>query len=302
MIVSDNYTWKKRSVASGRRIARRAARRASATRDAGSEPGISRLRQPTEHLHHARTNVRIEILQQLFLLVDEIVCDARAEPLALPRGAQRCGATILGVRALFDVSLSNQGADDAAGGALVQEQPLRQRTQAHRPVLDDRLERVALRDRDVVAADAVAVPKLIDADEIGDRLVQARRRRGRAPLAWIQSSLSREPLLLLTTICRFAARVKRLFAATSLTASRAGDIHPAAVEGTPACVITLGQTGSTGRISGPTRLTAGTAVGMIPALAMVKTATTVDSGQVARHLPARPRTTSISPMRALRYE
>ena len=40
-------------------------------------------------------------------------------------------------------------------------------------MLDDRLERVALRDRDVVAADAVAVAKLIDADKIGDRLVQA---------------------------------------------------------------------------------------------------------------------------------
>ena len=42
-------------------------------------------------------------------------------------------------------------------------------------MLDDRLERVALRHRDVVAADAVAVAKLIDADEIGDRLVQGER-------------------------------------------------------------------------------------------------------------------------------
>ena len=145
------------------------------------------MREATEHLHHARSNVRIEILQELFLLVDQIVCDARAEPLALPRGAQRRGATVFGIRALLDVSLPNQGADDAAGGALVQEQPLRQRTEAQRTVLDDRLERVALRHRDVVAADAVAVPKLIDADEIGDRLVQGERRRGRAPSAWSPS-------------------------------------------------------------------------------------------------------------------
>ena len=42
-------------------------------------------------------------------------------------------------------------------------------------VLDERLERVALRHRDVVAADTVAVAKLIDADKIGDRLVQGER-------------------------------------------------------------------------------------------------------------------------------
>ena len=91
------------------------------------------MREATEHLHDARTDVGIEILQQLFLLVDEIVRDARAEPLALPRGTQGCGATILGVRALLDVSLPNQGADDAAGGALVQEQPVRQRPEASGP-------------------------------------------------------------------------------------------------------------------------------------------------------------------------
>jgi hypothetical protein len=39
-------------------------------------------------------------------------------------------------------------------------------------VLDDRLERVALSHRDIVAADAVAVPKLIDTHKIGNRLVQ----------------------------------------------------------------------------------------------------------------------------------
>jgi hypothetical protein len=175
MIASDNYLCKKRLVARGGRIARRAARHARITRDPGSEPGICRVRESTEDLHDARSNARIEILQELFLLADQIVCDARTEPLALPSGAQRCGATVFGIRALLDVSLPNEGADDAAGRALIQEQPLRQRAEAQWTVLDDRLERVALRHRDVVAADAVAVPKLIDADEIGDRLVQGER-------------------------------------------------------------------------------------------------------------------------------
>ena len=106
---------------------------------------------------------------------------------------KRRGATILGVRALLDVSLPNQGADDAAGGALVQEQPVRQRAEAHGTVLDDRLERVALRHRHVVAADAVAVAKLVDADKIGDRLVQAASVAVERRLLGIRSSMLREP-------------------------------------------------------------------------------------------------------------
>ena len=88
MIVSDNYHDKKRSIACAARIDRRAARGAGATRDSGSEPGIRGLREAPEHLDHACTDIRIEVLQQLLLLVDEIFRDARAEPLALPRGTQ----------------------------------------------------------------------------------------------------------------------------------------------------------------------------------------------------------------------
>jgi len=175
MIASDNYFCKKESVAYRSGISRRATRRASVAGDAGSKPGICRAREATEHLHYAPSNVRIEILQELFLLIDEIVCDARAEPLSLPCGGQRCGAPVFGIRALLNVSLPNQGADDPAGRALVQEKPLRQRAEPQWTELDDRLERVALRHRDVVAADTVAVPKLIDADKIGDRLVQGER-------------------------------------------------------------------------------------------------------------------------------
>ena len=127
---------KKGLVAPGGWIAGGATRYASITRHAGSEPGICGVREAAEHLDHARSNVGIEILQELFLLADQIIRDARAEPSALPCGAQGCRATIFGVRALLNISLSNQGADDAAGGALVQEQPLRQRTEAQGTVLD----------------------------------------------------------------------------------------------------------------------------------------------------------------------
>ena len=42
-------------------------------------------------------------------------------------------------------------------------------------MLDQRLERVALRDRDVVAADAIAVAELVHANEVGDRRLQRLR-------------------------------------------------------------------------------------------------------------------------------
>ena len=62
MIVTDNYIDKKGSIACGGPIARRAARSARVTRDSGSEPGIGRVREATEHLHHSRTDIGIEIL------------------------------------------------------------------------------------------------------------------------------------------------------------------------------------------------------------------------------------------------
>jgi hypothetical protein len=173
MFVTDNYQAKNSSAASAGPIVRRATGCASIARDAGSEPGICGRGETTEHLHHARSNVGIEIVQELLLLIDQIIRDPRAEPLTLPRGAQRCRATVPGIGALLDVFLPNQAANHATRGALVQEQALRQRAEAQRAVRDDRLERVALRHRYVVAADAVAVPKLIDADKIGNRLVQA---------------------------------------------------------------------------------------------------------------------------------
>ena len=69
---------------------------------------------------------------------------------------------------LFDVALLHQGAHDAAGRALVEEQALGQRTEAQRAVLDQRLEGIALRHRDVVAADAIAIAELVDTHEICD--------------------------------------------------------------------------------------------------------------------------------------
>ena len=141
---------------------------ADADLHAGAEPCIRGLREATKQLDHACPDVRIEVLKKLLLLVDEIVFDAAAEPLTLARGDQGRRSTVLRIRALLDVSLADQRADDPAGRAFVQKQLPRQRAEAHWPLVDKGLQRVALRHGHVVATDAVAVPKLIDADEVGD--------------------------------------------------------------------------------------------------------------------------------------
>jgi len=120
-------------------------------------------------LYDAGPHLGVEIFEQLFLLRNEIVGDARTQPLPLPGRAQGRRAPIARVGLLLDVTFPDERGDDAAGGAFVEEQALRQGPQAHGPVRHERLERVALRDRHVVTADAVAIAELIDADEVGDR-------------------------------------------------------------------------------------------------------------------------------------
>ena len=88
-----------------------------------------------------------------------VTCRAVARPSA---SSARCS----------DISLLHQRADDPARRALVQKQSLRQRAQPHRRVLDERLQRVALRDGDVVAADAIAIPELVDPHELRDRRLE----------------------------------------------------------------------------------------------------------------------------------
>ena len=68
-----------------------------------SKPRVSRIRQTPKHRHNSCTNLGIEILQQLFLLLDEIVRDARVESLPLRRRVQGRRSPVVQVRTLFDV-------------------------------------------------------------------------------------------------------------------------------------------------------------------------------------------------------
>ena len=146
-----------------------------AARDAGPKSRVGRIRQPTDHLQDSGAHLGIEIVQKLALLLDQILSDARVQPLPLPRDVQCGRASVAHIRALCDVPLSNQRADDPTGRAFVEEQAFCKRVEPHRSVQDKGLERVALRHRNVVAADAVAVTELIHANEIGHGLLQRDR-------------------------------------------------------------------------------------------------------------------------------
>ena len=73
--------------------------------------------------------------------------------------------------------LRSSAGDHAAGRALVEVQLGRQLVEAARPAPEQRLQRVALGHRDVVAADPIAVAELVDAHQLGQGLVEGRRVR-----------------------------------------------------------------------------------------------------------------------------
>jgi hypothetical protein len=145
------------------------------------------VRQSSDDGDHAGANIRIEVDEQLLLLIHEIVGDPRAQIPSGTGSVQRNSAPIRGVRMLLGVPLLHERANDAARRAFVQEEALGQVTEAQWAMVDEGLERVALRDRDVVAADAIPIAELVHANEVGDGRLQSfsvslqLRDGGRAP-------------------------------------------------------------------------------------------------------------------------
>jgi hypothetical protein len=141
-------------------------RRRGPNRYSCAKTSIGGTSQPPDDFDDSRPYGGFEILQELPLLVHQVGGDPRAQPLTPRRGADGHGPCVCGIRSLLDVTLLHQGGDDAAGRALVQEQAVGQSSQPERAVLHERLERVALRHRDVVTADLVSVAKLINPNEL----------------------------------------------------------------------------------------------------------------------------------------
>jgi hypothetical protein len=131
-------------------------------------------------LHHTTPNVWIQILQELLLLIDQVVRDSRAETPAFSRSVQGSRPAVLRISPLHDIPLLHQRRHDAARGALVEEQSIGECAEAQRAVLDQGFQRIALRDRNIVAADAVAISKLVHAHKIRDGRLEG----DGVPLEW----------------------------------------------------------------------------------------------------------------------
>src|SRR5438876_5201496 len=128
--------------------------------------------------------------QDVLLLVHEVGEDPFDEALSGRGRGQQHSATIAGVRGPCDVALALERRHDAARGALVEAELGRQLVERGETAAQEDVERVALGDRHVVAADPIAVAELVDADEFSERVLElprlSRQRRVGRLHSWYQ--------------------------------------------------------------------------------------------------------------------
>src|SRR5690242_689163 len=96
------------------------------------------------------------------------------EPAAGGREIDQDGTTIARMRLPCDVTLALQRGHDATGRTLVQIQFRGELVERPWTSLDQRFKRVALGDGDVMAADPVSIPELIDTHQVRQGGVQSR--------------------------------------------------------------------------------------------------------------------------------
>src|SRR5207237_1406784 len=116
-----------------------------------------------------------KLREQALLLVDQVTADRLHETSPGDRRRQHHRPPIAGMGGTRDVALALEGGHDTAGRTLVEAQLGREVVQRDELPAQERVEGVALRGRDVVAADAVAVAELVDADEFRKRVLQLPR-------------------------------------------------------------------------------------------------------------------------------
>lgn len=113
-----------------------------------------------------------ELLDHYSLLGNKVASNFLVEFSPSVGGLDLHGATVFVILDAGHVPLALKRIDDSACGALIQEHFFSQGLKPHCPFLGQRFDRVALGDRDVVAADPVSVSELVDTDELIERLMQ----------------------------------------------------------------------------------------------------------------------------------
>src|SRR5882724_6761573 len=129
-------------------------------------------RDAAEELDHGGARLRVEIGEEPALLAHDVALDPPVE-LAPGRGRrEQQSAAVVRMRRAGHVALALQGVHHPARRAFVEIEIGREVVQGHRSLADQGLQAVALADRDVVAADAVAVTELVDPDQVRERVVE----------------------------------------------------------------------------------------------------------------------------------
>src|SRR6185436_7455735 len=113
--------------------------------------------------------------QEPALLFHQLLPDPIVEAPTRAGHAQSHSTTVLRMGGPGNVALPLQCRDHAAGGALVEIELRSELVQSAGPASEQGLDRIALRHRDVVAADRVPVPELVDTNQLRERRVQILR-------------------------------------------------------------------------------------------------------------------------------
>ena len=138
------------------------------TRDIFSKAKLSLgcSREAGDDLNGSAPGRRCDIGNHLLLLLNQILANSFIERSAARRHSQADRTRILQICETLHIAFAQQRPDDPARGALVEEESVRKGVQSHRTRFNHRFECIALRHRDVVAADAITIAKLIGAHEV----------------------------------------------------------------------------------------------------------------------------------------
>src|SRR5687768_16167605 len=113
-----------------------------------------------------------DLHEQPLLLLDEVAEDPFHQAPARRRDPQHHRAAVARMRGAGDVTLAFERGQHAAGGPLDQAQVRRELVHGGEVAAHERVQRIALGDRDVVAADTITIPELVDANELRERVLQ----------------------------------------------------------------------------------------------------------------------------------
>ena len=130
------------------------------------------VRDVSHDVGDAFAHFRGKACQQFGPLGDPVGSDPVVEPSASGRDVEEDGSGIAWVLRAPDIAFALEGCDDATRGALVEVQLRGKGVERGWPTSQESFQGIALGERDVVAANLVALAEEVGSDEVRERLVE----------------------------------------------------------------------------------------------------------------------------------